>query len=121
VFYALLSLALINVLYHAYEITFPHRTQELYALLQSDPEAVQMRGVALAYTLLPLMQIPFVLLLFSTTVSRFTFYGYLLIGMYLFELILVRRIVSHREAIAAVALGHLFINVDVVRSVFLSL
>jgi len=114
--YALVALSFIQLIIHAIEISVPHKVQQLLVQLKTDPDHFELDSFSKLYSFLPLVHIPFIILLFLSDVPRFFYYGIYFVASLFFEGYLIQQILKQREVVTLLALVNFIINIDIIRS-----
>ena len=115
---ALLIFTIIVSLYSAIEITFPHHFQKLLQSLKSDTalEDYEPSKLDIFTSLLPLIHIPFIVLLFLSNTPLFLYFGSYYVLSFVFEGFLVKYAIKYREVITFKAILDLLIQAEIIRS-----
>lgn len=117
----LLVFTILGSLYSAIEISIPHHFQALLISLKSDSDDLlepSKFDIIMAFS--PLIHIPFIILLFLSNISRFTYFGiYFLFSFIIVEGVLIRWTIKKREVITTKAALDLLIQVDIIRSIIM--
>ena len=114
---ALVVLGLLQIFVHIAEISFPHKIQQLLLDLKENSDSFDVDRYLFLYSFLPVIHIPFVILLFTSEVNRFFYYGIFFVASFILEGLFVSQFLKYKELITLAAVVSLIINIDVVRSV----